>query len=119
MTKQQHSGNAARHSRIYTVLLVMLAILGLLVAAVIILVLLPIVHQNGSSRLAYQIGIALYTATSTFLGITIACRQKKPSVGRILSKIANVLIMYPFFPIGVAVGIYGFWKVDRRANIQK
>ena len=103
-----------RHAKVYTVLLALLAGTGLFVAATILLFLLPVAREKGASVLTYNIGIVLYSFVSMFLVVTVACRRKKPTAGRILSKIANVLIMYPFFPVGVVVGLYGFWKVDRR-----
>ncbi len=106
-------GASSRHARIYAILLGILAVLGFGVAAAIFFHLLPVARDKGMPGLTQVIGGVLYAAVSLFLAVTLVCRRTRPRAGRMLSRIANVLVMYPFFPLGVAVGVYGFWKVDR------
>jgi len=104
------------HGRVYRCLLLLLAGVGGFIAVGIWPLWVPHAKQQGSSLLPYVLGILLYSATSALLLVTAICRRRNPPLGAKLSTVSSIVMMYPFFPIGVVVGIYGLWivrKADR------
>jgi flagellar basal body-associated protein FliL len=108
---------AGRHERIYTILLVILGILAVVMMVTIEFMMVPVrMQKHPDSMTALHLMTGIYGLVFSAIMLTLVLRSKKPSMGRVLSKIVNVLIMYPFFPLGVAVGIYGFRKVDKETS---
>jgi len=110
------------HARVYGGLLLLLAGVGGFITVGVWLLLIPLAKQQGSMLLPHVLGILLYSATSTLLLVTAICRRRSPRLGAKLSIVSNIVMMYPFFPMGVVVGIYGLWKVrkvDQRIGTHK
>jgi len=104
------------HDKIYTVLLMLLAFFAVAMAVTVHVFMIPTGMGKDSHVNALRVAIAMYCLIFAFILITLVFRFKNPRVGALLSKATNVIIMYPFFPIGVIIGIYGFWKVDKKSK---
>jgi len=106
------------HAKVYTGLLILLALLSIAMIATIECMMVPIrARKYPDSMTALHLMTVIYAIVFCIILLAVFLRFKKPNAGRVLSKIVNVLIMYPFFPLGVIIGIYGFWKVDRNPQV--
>lgn len=103
----------SKHDQLYTILLAVLAFF--LLIAIIAVTTLP--NQNPESRPAMRMVAlveALYVAA---IVTTIIVRLASPAKGRLITKALNIVLLV-YFPLGTALAIYGFRKVDKQPDTQ-
>jgi hypothetical protein len=101
----------ARHNRIYTALLIALAVFCAL-GMVSIFSLSRSPTMPPESRSTFQMIIWIYAVLIAAMVATLILRGVAPPAGRIATMALNVILLI-VFPFGTALGIYGLLKVDK------
>jgi len=102
---------SARHNRIYTILLIVLAAFcGLGMISMIFTSRNPTIPAE--SRWVFQMMVGIYAVLVAGMVATLILRGTAPSAGRIATKALNIVLLI-VFPFGTALGIYGLMKVDK------
>ena len=102
---------SARHNRIYTALLIALALFcGLGMISLFAMSRSPTMAPE--SRWMFQMLVGIYALLIAAMVATLILRGVAPRAGRVATMALNILLLI-VFPFGTALGIYGLWKVDR------
>jgi hypothetical protein len=103
--------SAARHDRVYTVLLIVLAFLcGLGMISIGFMSRNPKLAPE--SRWVFQMTACIYAALLAAMVVTLILRGVAPRAGRTATMALNIILLI-VFPLGTALGIYGLIKVDK------
>jgi hypothetical protein len=102
---------SARHNRIYTTLLIVLAaFFSLGMIGMFFMSRNPAVPAE--SRWVFQMSLCIYAALVAGMVVILILRGTAPGAGRIATKALNIVLLV-VFPFGTALGIYGLMKVDK------
>ena len=105
---------AARHDRIYSALLVALAVF-LAMGMVSLFFMSRGPTFSAESRGVLEMVIGVYGVLIAAMVVTLILRGLAPRAGRIATMGLNVVLLI-VFPFGTALGIYGLLKVDKRGS---
>jgi cell division protein FtsW (lipid II flippase) len=101
----------ARHNRIYTALLIALALLCALgMISMFFMSRSPTIPPE--SRWTFQMIVWIYGVLIAAIVVILVLRGVAPRAGRIATMALNIVLLI-VFPIGTALGIYGLLRVDK------
>jgi hypothetical protein len=104
----------ARHNRIYTSLLIALAVFCVL-GMISIFAISRSPTMPPESRWTFQMMVWIYAVLIAAMVTTLVLRRIAPRAGRIAPMALNVVLLF-LFPIGTPLVIYGLLKVDKGAQ---
>ena len=105
----------ARHNRIYTSLLIALAIFYLIGSVSIWSISRKAATQPDADWL-FPVIAGTYVVFVAAMITTVVLRFKAPVVARVVTMALNVVLLV-LFPFGTALGIYGLLKVDKQRSL--
>jgi hypothetical protein len=100
----------SRHNRIYTALLIALALLFALSGVSIWFVSRD--PNVGDGVWVFHMVCCIYAVLIMAIIATLVLRAVAPGAGRIATMSLNIILLV-IFPLGTALGIYGLLKVDK------
>ena len=100
-----------RHNRIYTALLIALAVFCAL-GMISLFAMSRSPTMPAESRWTFQMIIGIYALLIVVMAATLILRGVAPSAGRVATMALNIILLI-VFPFGTALGIYGLLKVDK------